>query len=101
VVGFQRRKRLELKKYKINDYKEAMLLVSFDSGLLQHVRPDLITPELALEAVTCRGWALEFVPAHCQTQEVIKAALKYDPGAKQFIKIKEIFKNALEEALDE
>jgi len=101
VVGLQRRKRLELKKYKINDYREAMFLVSFDSSRLQHVRPDLITPELALGAVTCRGWNLEHVPAHCQTQEVIEAALKYHPDAKQFIKVKEMFKNALEEALDE
>ncbi len=99
MVGFQRRKRLELKKYKINDYKEAMFAVSFVSSLLQHVRPDLITPELALEAVTCRGWALQFVPAHCQTKEVIEVALKADPGAKQFIKVKEMFKNALDEAL--
>ena len=90
-----------MKKYKINNYKEAMLLVRHDSGFLQHVRPDLITPEMALVAVTCRGWALEFVPAHCQTQEVIKAALKYHPDAKRFIKIKEMFKNALEEALGE
>jgi hypothetical protein len=101
VVGLQRRKRFELKKYKINDYKEAMFAVSFVSSLLQHVRPDLITPGLALEAVTCRGWALEFVPAHCQTQEVIEAALKQDPKAKKFIKVKEMFKNALEEALSE
>ena len=101
MVGFQRRKRLELKKYKINDYKEAMFAVSFVSSLLQHVRPDLLTPEMALEAVKKYGWNLEFVPAHCQTQEVIETALKKDPGAKEFIKTKGLMMEALEEALSE
>jgi len=56
---------------------------------------------MALGAVTCRGWALKHIPAHCQTKEVIEAALKQDPMAKEFIKVKEMFKNALEEALNE
>ena len=64
------------KEYKYNSYKEA------------------------LDAVEENGYRLEFVPAHCQTQEVIEAALRRDLPAKKFIKIKEIFKNALEEALD-
>ena len=87
--------------YHYNSYEEAMVAVKIWPAHLNHVRPDLQTPELALEAVTYRGWALQFIPAHCQTKEVIKAALKQDPYAKQFIKVKEMFKNALEGALSE
>jgi hypothetical protein len=79
----------------------AMSMVKHWGGSFKNVRPDLQTPELALGAVTCRGWALEHIPAHLQTKGVIEAALKRDPGAKQFIKVKEMFKNALEEALSE
>jgi hypothetical protein len=56
---------------------------------------------MALVAVTCRGWNLRYVPAHLQTQEVIEAALKQNPSTKQYIKVKEMFKNTLEEALGE
>jgi hypothetical protein len=78
-----------------------MEVIRTSGWALEYIRPDLITPELALVAVKDRAWALQFIPAHCQTQEVIEAALKQDPKAKKFIKVKEMFKNALGEALDE
>jgi hypothetical protein len=84
------------KEYKYNTYKEALDAVKGDGGKLRFVRPDLITYEMALEAVKDRGWGLEHVPANCQTKEVIEAALKHDPSAKHFIKVK-----GLMEALDE
>lgn len=67
---------------------------------LFYIREDLYTPELALMAVKRNGWNLEDIPAYCQTKEVIEAALKKSPGAKKCIKVKEIFKNALDEALN-
>ena len=111
--------------YRYNSFDEAMEAVTWGGWNLEYVRPDLQTPEMALEAVKDGRWAFEyvrpdlitpelalravkewglnlkFVPAHCQTQEVIEVALKSEPDAKSFIKIKGIFKNALEEALDE
>jgi hypothetical protein len=79
----------------------ALMVVEEDGSLIEFVRPDLQTIKLALIAVKDLGWNLEFVPAHLQTQEVIEAALEQDPDAKQYIKVKEMFKNALEEALSE
>jgi len=52
-------------------------------------------------AVKDWGYNIKYVPAHLQTQEVIEIALKQDPGNSKYIKIKEMFKNALGEALDE
>ena len=113
------------KEYKFNSFEDAWWAIEGDERSLKHVRPDLITykmamraikdwgweleyvpahlitPELALEAVKGKGWNLEHVPAHCQTKEVIEMALRHLPYARQFIKVKEMFKNALEEALDE
>ena len=88
-------------EYRFNSYEEAMEAVRNYWWELKYVRPDLQTPELALGSVKEWGLNLKFVPAHCQTQEVIEVALKSEPDAKSFIKIKGIFKNALEEALDE
>ena len=79
----------------------ALVAVKYNGWNLQHIPPDLITPEMALVAVAWSGWTLQYVPAHCQTKEVIEMALRYLPHAKRFIKVKEIFKNALGEALDE
>ena len=90
-----------IKEYRFNSYEDAMEVIRTSGWVLEYIRPDLITPELALVAVKDRAWALQFVPAHCQTQEVIEVALKSEPDAKSFIKIKGIFKNALEEALGE
>ena len=84
------------KEYIYFTYEEAMREVRRWGGNLEYVRPDLITYEMALEAVKDRGWGLEHVPANCQTKEVIEAALKHDPSAKHFIKVK-----GLMEALDE
>jgi len=56
---------------------------------------------MALVAVRDDGLNLAHIPAHLQTKEVIEIALKKDPKAKEFIKVKEMFKNALEEALGE
>ena len=89
------------KDYIYYTYEEAMEAVRLDWWNLQYVRPDLQTPALALIAVTKWGPNLKFIPAHLQTQEVIETALKKDPKAKEFIKVKEMFKNALEEALGE
>jgi hypothetical protein len=86
---------------KYNTYKEALDAVKYRSHSLKHVRPDLQTPELALIAVKKLGLNLKYVPAHLQTSKVIETALKKDPKAKEFIKVKEMFKNALEEALGE
>ena len=66
-----------------------------------NIRSDLFTPELALKAVKESCWNLEHVPAHCQTQEVIEAALKQDPMAECYIKVKGLMMEALGEALDE
>ena len=59
------------------------------------------TYEEAMEVVKKYWWNLKYVRPDLQTQEVIEAALKQDPGAKQFIKVRGVFKNALEEALGE
>ena len=82
-------------------YEGAMREVRRWGGNLKYVRPDLITTELALEAVISRGWALEYVPAHLQTSKVIEIALKDCPHAKQYIKTKGLMMEALEEALGE
>lgn len=87
--------------YIFNTYEDAMKAVELWNDNIRFVDPDLITPEMALIAVKWNGYYLEFIPAHCQTQEVIEVALKQNPLAKQYIKIKEMFKNALEEALGE
>jgi hypothetical protein len=77
----------------------AMKFVKSWGNNLKYVPAHLITPEMAMIAVEDRGWNLEHVPAHLQTKEVIEIALKKDPMAKEFIKVKEMFKNALGEAL--
>jgi hypothetical protein len=60
-----------------------------------------VKPHHALKCVKARGLNLKFIPAESQTQEVIEAALKQDPGAKEFIKTKGLMMEALGEALDE
>jgi hypothetical protein len=87
--------------YKYNTPEMAMEAVGLNWFNFEFVRPDLITPEMAMEAVKEWGFNLKYVRPDLQTQEVIEAALKQDPGAKQFIKVRGVFKNALEEALGE
>ena len=79
----------------------ALMAVEYSHHHIVFTPTHLITLEMALMAVKWSGFYLKHVPAHLQTKEVIEAALKADPGAKQFIKVKEMFKNALEEALGE
>lgn len=113
------------KKYCYNTYKEAMeavrkfgfylkdvrpdlqtpelaeIAVKDWGGNLEYVRPDLFTQELALRMVKRNWYNLKHTPAHLQTQEVIEAALKQNPDAKYFIKIKVLIMEALGEALGE
>ena len=57
------------KEYKYNTYKEALDAVKGDGGKLRFVRPDLITYEMALEAVKECGLALEHVPTQLPKPE--------------------------------
>ena len=90
------------KKYRHSPYKETIEVIRKNNWWgPKYIRSDLITPGLALRSVKECGSSLEFIPAHLQTQEIIEIALKQDPGNSKYIKIKEMFKNALEEVLDE
>jgi hypothetical protein len=64
------------------------LAVEGDWYNFKAVRPDLQTYELALIAVKDWYKNLEHIPAHLQTQEVVEAALKRNPDAEQYIKVK-------------
>ena len=89
------------KEYEYNTYEEAMKAVKTSIFSIKYFRPDLQPSEIALMAVRYNGLNLEQVPAHLQTQEVIEAALKQNPDAKYFIKIKVLIMEALGEALGE
>lgn len=69
--------------------------------LLPFIRPDLLNEELFLKMLYQDGSDLQYVPAEYQTAKLIAVALEQDPYAKQYIKVKRLMVDALEEALDE
>ena len=64
------------KKYRYNSFDEAMEAIK-EGRSLEEVRPDLITPELAMIAVKDWVYDLEYVPAHCQTPEMALIAVRW------------------------
>ena len=64
------------KKYRYNSFDEAMEAIK-EGRSLEEVRPDSITPELAMIAVKDWVYDLEFVPAHLQTLEMALIAVRW------------------------
>jgi hypothetical protein len=64
------------KKYRYNSFDEAMEAIK-EGRSLEEVRPDSITPELAMIAVEDWVYDLEFVPAHLQTLEMALIAVRW------------------------
>lgn len=64
-------------------YELALEAVKADPYMLQEVREDLQTPEICLEAVKRRGFALQYVLN--QTEEVCLEAVRNDGTALRFV----------------
>ena len=73
------------KKYDYNTYEEAWEAVK-EGRTLEEVRPDLITPELAMIAVKDWVYDLEYVPAHCQTPKMALMVVKEDGSLIEFVR---------------
>jgi hypothetical protein len=73
------------KKYRYNSFDEAMEAIK-EGRSLEEVRPDSITPELAMIAVKDWVYDLEFVPAHLQTLEMALIAVRWSPLLFQHVR---------------
>jgi hypothetical protein len=72
-------------EYRYNSFDEAMEAIK-EGRSLEEVRPDLITPELAMIAVEDWVYDLEFVPAHLQTFEMALIAVRWSPLLFQHVR---------------
>jgi len=72
-----------------------------NGGCLEFIPKKWLNEDVFLAVVESMLLGLSRIPMEYQTQKVVEAALKKNLDNSKYIKIKEMFKNALEEALNE
>jgi hypothetical protein len=63
-------------KYKYNSFDEAMDAIEDDASNFQYVRPDLITPQMAIIAIKYLSCNLKHVPSHLTSEETALAIIR-------------------------